>query len=110
MRVIIESPYAPRNGRTVDQNIAYALECLRHSLSMGEAPLAFHLLYPRVLDDFHPVQRAKGIERATRWYHGAERVSVYQDYGISPGMLHGIKVAENLGIPIVYRNLPGNLR
>ena len=55
--VIIESPYA---GET-ERNLAYARRCLRHSLSCGEAPLASHLLYPQVLSDEVPAERALGI-------------------------------------------------
>lgn len=59
-RVIIESPYAG----DVELNAQYARECLRDSLTRGEAPIASHLLYtqPGVLDDAVPRERALGIE------------------------------------------------
>lgn len=40
-RVILESPYAG----DVERNLTYARECVRDSLSRGEAPIASHLLY-----------------------------------------------------------------
>lgn len=108
MRVIIESPYAPRNGRTLEQNLAYSRRALADSLARGESPVAFHLLYTQVLDDFDPIQRTKGILASERWYAFADRVAVYADHGISPGMMHGLNTAGRLGLQIEYRYIgPG---
>jgi hypothetical protein len=48
-RVILGSPYAG----DIERNISYARKCIRHSLSLGEAPIASHLLYTQegILDD-----------------------------------------------------------
>jgi hypothetical protein len=42
-----------------------------------------------------------------RW-NLAEATVVYQDYGISPGMEYGIKLAKERGIPIEYRSIGQN--
>ena len=44
IRVILESPYAG----DIERNIDYARKCLRHSLLLGESPIASHLLYTQI--------------------------------------------------------------
>lgn len=105
VRVILESPF----GADPAKFIPYARSCLAHSLSLGESPLAGHLLYtqPGVLDDTIHTEREKGIEAGFAWYVMAEAVVVYRDFGISNGMQRGILYAESLGLPIHYRSLRG---
>jgi hypothetical protein len=98
-RVVIESPLA---GDT-ELNLAYARRALADSLTRGEAPFASHLLYPQVLDDGDPEQRALGIEAGLEWQGIADRVVVYGDHGLSKGMRHGIGNARRLGIPVEFR-------
>ena len=107
--VILESPYAASHLHTVEDHVNYARLCLRHSLGLGEAPIASHLLYtqPTVLDDTIPKERQWGIDAGLAWREVAQASVVYGDYGISKGMEYGIKLAEGRGIPVRYRNLPG---
>jgi hypothetical protein len=100
-RVILESPF---NGN-VERNIAYACEAMRDSLDRGEAPLASHLLYTRMLDDRIPAERALGIAAGLAWGVAAEATVVYVDLGISNGMQHGIDRAEAAGRPVEKRRL-----
>ena len=81
-RVIIESPYAG----DVERNVKYAREALRHSLLLGEAPIASHLLHTQVLDDTVPEERLLGIRAGTAWFEGADVVAFYVNYGMSGGM------------------------
>lgn len=101
--VIIESPYA---GDTV-RNIAYARACVRDSVLRGEAPIASHLLYtqPGVLDDNNKDERQLGIDAGLAWRRVAEKTVVYEDYGITNGMLYGIRLAEQSHGQIEYRLL-----
>jgi hypothetical protein len=101
--VIIESPYAGE----VDRNIRYAQAALRDSLGRGEAPLASHLLYTQVLDDSVAEERAVGIDAASEFYDVVDRVAVYEDLGISPGMKLGIERASEAGKPVTFRRIPG---
>tara|TARA_R110000824_G_scaffold42565_5_gene125229 strand:+ start:6158 stop:6505 length:348 start_codon:yes stop_codon:yes gene_type:complete len=101
MLVILESPYAG----DVDTNLEYARECLLDSLSRGESPIAFHLLYTQVLDDEDPVQRALGLDASAEWYERANAVVAYTDLGISPGMEKGISLAEHLSIFVEHRKI-----
>jgi hypothetical protein len=99
--VIIESPYA---GGT-EANVEYARRAMHHSLGLGEAPYASHLLYtqPGVLDDDIENERTLGIEAGLAWGDKADRVAVYADLGISPGMQLGIDRAKQRGTDIAYR-------
>jgi hypothetical protein len=103
--VILESPYAGE----VEANIAYGRQCLRDSLLRGEAPIASHLLYtqPGVLDDGVPAERQQGIDAGLAWRKVAQASVVYIDLGVSKGMEYGIKAAQEVGIPVEYRQLHG---
>lgn len=106
-RVIVESPFAAANGRTRQQNIAYARACLLDCLRRDEAPFASHLLYaqPGVLDDGNVAERMQGIAAGFAWGEIADSTVVYTDHGISLGMQHGIEHAKLLNRPVEYRTL-----
>lgn len=104
-RVIIESPFSPSNGRTVEQNIRYARQCVRDSLMRGEAPIASHLLHTQegILDDNEPKERELGMKAGFAWTEVADLVAVYEDWGMSKGMREGIDIAKDLGIRVQVR-------
>ena len=101
--VIIESPYAG----DVEKNVEYARRAVRDSLERGEAPIASHLVYtqPNILDDDIPEERQWGIDAGLAWRRVADATIVYQDLGITKGMEYGIKLAEEEGNPVEYRNI-----
>jgi len=111
--VIVESPYRGRGRwwllRLVDrlQNVAYARRCLRDSLMRGEAPLASHLLYtqPGVLRDHLSLERRCGIEAGLAWSDRADLIAVYEDRGVTDGMLTGVARHEANGVRVQYRSL-----
>jgi hypothetical protein len=105
--VILESPFADETPAEQAKNIAYARQCVRHSLSLGEAPSASHLLYtqPGILDDNDPDERQWGIDAGLAWRKVAEASVVYMDRGISRGMDLGIAAAREAGIPVEYRRI-----
>jgi hypothetical protein len=107
MRVILESPFAPRNGFTVEQNIEYARAAVRDSLLRGEFPIASHLLYtqPGILDDTIPAEREHGINAGLAWGSVAEKTVVYTDLGISDGMQYGIDRANAENRPVEMRTI-----
>ena len=100
-RVIVESPFAGNR----EANLAYAKEALRDSLDRGEAPLASHLIYPRVLNDDFEAERRLGITAGHSWIPAADAVVVYADLGVSPGMQRGISAARVAGIPVEIRRI-----
>ncbi len=101
--VIVESPFSG----DVQANIAYARRCVRDSVLRGEAPIASHLLFTQdgVLDDTKPEERKLGMEAGWAWMQSADLVAVYDDRGISEGMKHGIALAEDWRVAIVYRSI-----
>lgn len=103
-RVILESPLAG----DVDRNKIYARRAMHHCLTVGEAPMASHLLYTQVLDDTIPAERAMGIEAGLAWGLDAEKTVVYADYGVSRGMELGIERAKALGRPVEHRKIGPN--
>ena len=104
-RVIIESPYAGN----IERNTEYAKRCLQDSINRREAPLASHLLYPAVLDEHNPAERALGIELGYAWMHVATLVVFYIDYGMSPGMHKAESKADSLSILTEKRTIGKNL-
>lgn len=107
VRVTLESPYAEFLGASVERHVEYAQRCLADCLQRGEAPFASHLLYtqPHVLDDKIPEQRKLGIEAGLEWQKLSDKVVVYIDMGISPGMQAAIDHANANNIPVEMRTL-----
>jgi hypothetical protein len=106
-RVIIESPYAASPKATVPEHVHYACCAMRHSIDQGEAPFASHLLYPNVLDDSVPLERARGIQAGYEWMQAADIVAFYIDFSWSLGMVKALKVARILQRKIEIRSLEG---
>lgn len=101
-RVVIATPYRGELNR----NIRYAIACMKDCLVRGEAPLAPHLLYPFMLNDSIPEERALGMEAGHTWLTAADRLIVYTDLGISSGMQEDINIAQQYCISITRRKLP----
>lgn len=97
-RVIVLSPYKG----DVEQNVAYARRCMLDSMQRFEAPFASHLLYPQILNDGDPKQRALGFQCEEAWATFAELLCVYTDLGISSGMR---KTMRKTKMPVVLRTL-----
>ncbi len=93
----IISPYAG----DIEANVAFAIRCCRTAIQQGHTPIAVHLLYPQILNDQDPVERATGLELglnilrhcAAAWVCGTR---------ISCGMEGEIQAAKQLNIPIQY--------
>lgn len=109
--VVVETPFAHEKG---DKDrlrllLRYARAALRDCLMRGEAPFASHAIYtqPGVLDDWIPEQRAQGIAAGFAWKDRADATVVYEDLGISDGMMRGIERATSVGHAVEYRSVPG---
>jgi hypothetical protein len=103
--VVVESPYAG----DVERNLRYLRAAMADCLARGEAPFASHGLYtqPGVLDDTVPSERRLGMDAGFAWGERADAVVVYEDLGVTPGMLAGIARAEERGQPVERRRVPG---
>lgn len=105
--VVLESPYAAREGRTVEEHVGYARRCLVDCLRRGESPIASHLLYPQVLDDLEARERALGIGAGIAWHHVSDLVAFYTDLGWSGGMKAAYHYAGEHGLRRELRALNG---
>lgn len=103
--VVIESPFAGDSEHKRLAHRLYAKRALLHSICAGESPFASHMLYTQVLDDDKTEDRALGIRAGLRFYSVAKICAVYSDYGISPGMHEGIKVAREFGVLVDFRTI-----
>ena len=105
-RVIIESPYAARTvqGLVVRRN--YLKACVQDSMERGESPLAGHGFYTQFLNDRDPRARKIGMTLAKQWMYVCHFVAVYLNYGWSPGMVEGVRLARLVGKPVEERHLP----
>lgn len=101
--IILESPYAGE----VELNLAYARRALHHCLTLGEAPIASHLLYtqPGVLDDTDSTERAWGIQAGLEWLRVCDLQVFYTDLGWSSGMRHAWAIGAAMRIPYDIRGL-----
>ena len=91
--VMIETPLRAKGERTMEMNLEYAKECMKHSLSCYEAPFAMHLMYTQVLNDLHIEDRELGMTCGLAWLLRADAVILYCDYGVSGGMKEAYKKA-----------------
>lgn len=107
LRVVVESPYAGMAPGETAANVEYARRCVAHALSLGEAPIASHLLHtqPGILNDDIPGERTKGIEAGLAWHRVAELVVFYIDRGMSPGMAMAFDRAKSLGVKTEFRKI-----
>jgi hypothetical protein len=112
--VVIESPYAPREGdplrpleAQLERNLAYARAAMRDCFAHGEAPFASHALYtqPGVLIDTNPDERKLGMRAGFTWRRCAHATVVYHDLGMSQGMKTGIAHAQSIGQAVEFRSL-----
>lgn len=105
--VILESPFSNSNGKTVEENIAYARKCVKDLLHRDESCQASHLLYTQegILDDTVSAERALGMEAGHQWIRVADAMVVYVDHGISSGMILGIKRAQLAHVKVEFRSL-----
>jgi hypothetical protein len=103
--VIVESPYAATEYRTLAQHREYLRLALADCIRRGEAPMASHHLYPEVLDDDSPYERQLGIRAGLAWGIHAEAVAVYSQLGVSPGMAQAISFYQDAGKAIEWRGI-----
>lgn len=104
--IVIESPFRGKSLYETERNKRFAQLCMRHSIDLGEAPYASHLLYTQCLDDQIKEERETGIKLGLAWGMAARKVAVYTNYGISEGMQQGIKYWKELDKVVEFRVLP----
>ena len=93
--VYICSPYA---GDT-ETNVQFARAACLYASRQGCAPVAVHLLYPQILNDYIPAQRELGIGMGLRVLASCDELWICGSR-ISHGMSCEIAEAKRLGIPV----------
>lgn len=95
--VCIESPFRnplPEVPLIGELYRDYLHDCLRDSLSRGEAPFAGHAYLPFVLNDGDEDERRQGIDCHLAWLAKADKVALYIDFGFSAGMSEAYTAAK----------------
>ena len=93
---IVISPYRAANGRSVEQHVRHAEGLCLLLARAGVPTFASHLYATRFLDDANPVEREAGIAISKCWIARADRLAVWDPWGISEGMAAEIAWAEAL--------------
>ena len=93
--IYVASPYAG----DIKQNTEFAKEACRHVLSCGHAFFAPHLLYPAILDDGNPQERALGLSMGLAMLSRCDELWCYGKR-LSLGMHFELEEAQRLGIPV----------
>jgi hypothetical protein len=93
---IVISPYRAANGRSIGAHVERA-EALCLLLARAGVPtFASHLYATAFLNDADPVEREAGIAISKCWIARADRLAVWDPWGISSGMGAEIAWAEEL--------------
>lgn len=83
------------------KNIGMALRYCREVALQGDIPIAPHIYFTQFLDDAIPSERNIGLKFGLELVKLCDMVYVYGKP--SEGMKSEIKLAEQLGIEVVYR-------
>lgn len=104
-RVFLASPFAATTEAQLRVHIAYARQCFRDCVELGEAPFAPHLLYPQpgLLSDHRSLERSRGIVCGLAWMRQADALVAFRDFGISEGMGEEIAAAHFYRVPVIFR-------
>lgn len=98
--IVIESPF-----KDEPMALHYLGECVKDSISRGEAPFASHGFYTRWLEDSDPTQRDQGIDCQLALIRATQFAVFYTDLGISRGMQEALQFCNRFGISIEFREL-----
>lgn len=94
------SPYAPRDGETVDQHLLWARALARLAWDDGYWPVAPHLYLTQILTDADPAERAAGLTIGLALVRQAVVLYAYPVDNPSAGMMQELTLAHGLDIPV----------
>ena len=84
-----------------EKNITKAQEYCREAALAGVLPIAPHVYLTQFLADTVPAERELGLSLGLELLRGCDEVWVYGIAAPSAGMTAEIKLAQELGIPVV---------
>ena len=93
--VYVASPYAG----DIEANVRFAAAACRYVMAKGHAFFAPHLLYPAILNDSVPSERALGMAMGILMLGKCDELWAFGDR-ISSGMKAEMEEAVRLGIPV----------
>ncbi len=99
-KVYICSRYRADERYTTGENIASAVDACKYAALKGCAPYAPHLYLPLVLDDSDPTGRVTGMSVGLEFLKVCDEVWQWGT-NISEGMAAELKLAKELGIPVI---------
>ncbi|MGB8218748.1 MAG: DUF4406 domain-containing protein [Candidatus Methanoperedens sp.] len=98
--VFICSPYTSELGDAdeVRQNREKAIYYCKKAFDQGKIPFCSHLLYPQILDDSDPKDRALGIYAGIKFMQLCDEIWIFLPDGMLPtkGMRIEMNIAKNL--------------
>lgn len=104
------SPLSAATRAAVLSNAARAMSYMTLAeQEFGERAVAPHAYLPYLLDDHIPEERALALEFGQKLLSLCTRLVVYGTH-VSAGMRKEIAMAQQLGIPVLYRTDSGGLR
>lgn len=103
MIIGIISPYSG----DVQRNTAFLRDIIRSILAEGHTPIAGHAIYPQVLDDTDPEQRAHGMAAGQHLLTACCEVRVYDQLGMSAGMRADLEFCGANNVPFKLARLDG---
>ncbi len=107
-RVIVVSPLAAREGRTVEDHEEYLGRCLEHCLLNGWAPMAGHGLFPRFFPDSDPEQVERCMQAQWAWTPSASFIAIFNDYGVAGRMLDDLRFYRTFDVDIRFIRIGKN--
>lgn len=113
--VAVESPFGSPDPKILRRNVLYARMCIRDSLErpgvLREAPWCSHLVYPQpgILDEQDPQGRRAGLDISGAWGDRAACRAVYEDLGLTSGVLEALDRAKAQGQRVARRRLREDL-
>lgn len=104
MIIYICSPYRGETPEQVQKHLEYARELTREALLAGHSTITPHLSIAGCLDDSDELERRIGLKAGLELLEQCDAVIAGVRHGISEGMQGEIDLAEELAIPIYYRD------
>ena len=84
--IYIASPYGAKSAEGIQENIDFVKAAGRAAVEAGYTPVIVHLVYPVLLRDDVPEERALGISMDFQLLEKCDAMVYYTHKGVSPGM------------------------
>lgn len=100
--IYIASPYGAPTAQKIQENLDFVKKAGHAVIQGGHTPVIVHLVYPAILNDDVPEERALGCLMDLQLLDHCDALVYYAHKGVSRGMDGEIRYALEHGVP-VYR-------